>query len=156
MNITNMAPANGASKVMQNRPRPAVAVPRGIVPALPLSYGKLQQKKLPTREKAKEVVPPSSTVPAVQEPITSISAIDTPSAHIDEPLPKDKALEATNESPKFAPAAAAGTPSTSESLDGFSSTECGVTNGSGSTERSSTEREGDENLVNVNEAKGEI
>ncbi|TEY40691.1 hypothetical protein BOTCAL_0427g00040 [Botryotinia calthae] len=155
MNITNMAPANGASKVMQNRPRPAVAVPRGIVPALPLSHGKLQQKKLPTREKAKEVVPPSSTAPAVQEPITSIPTIDTPSAHIDESLPKDKALEATNESPKPAPAAVADTPSTSESLDGFSSTECGVTNGSGSTERSSTEREGDENLVNGNEAKAD-
>ncbi|THV49190.1 hypothetical protein BGAL_0207g00110 [Botrytis galanthina] len=155
-----MAPANGASKVMQNRPRPAVAVPRGIVPALPLSYGKLQQKKLPNREKAKEVAPPSSTAPAVQVPVTSISTIDTPSAHIDEPLPKDKVLEPTNESPKPAPAAVADTPSTSESLDGFSSTECGVTIGSGSTgrvstERSSTEREGEESLVNVNEAKAD-
>ncbi|KAF7871893.1 hypothetical protein EAF04_004000 [Stromatinia cepivora] len=148
-----MAPTNGASKVMQNRSRPAVAIPRGIVPALPLSYGKLQQKKLSTREKTKETIPPSSTAPAVQVPTTSVFTTNTPPTHADEPLAEGKPFQAIKESPKRVPAAVADASSTSESLDGFGSTEGEVTIGSGSNERGSAEREDEEKFVSVIEVK---
>ncbi|ESZ95844.1 hypothetical protein SBOR_3786 [Sclerotinia borealis F-4128] len=148
-----MAPANGASKVIQNRPRPAVAMPKGIVPALPLSYVKIQQKKLPIREKAKEINPPSSTAPAVQAPVTSVPTTNIPSAHADEPHLEEKLSEVIKESPKPIAAAVADISSIAESLDGLSSTEGGVT--LGSTGRSSTEREVDGKFVTVIEIKAD-
>lgn len=140
-----MAPANGASKAMQNRSRPAVAMPKGIVPALPLSYGKIQQKKLPTREKAKETIPPTSTAPAVQAPIASASTTNTPSAYAGE-AGEEKPSEVVKESPKLITASVDDIASVTESLDG--STEGGVTLGS-------TEREVEENFIGVVEVKGE-
>ncbi|QSZ29956.1 hypothetical protein DSL72_004474 [Monilinia vaccinii-corymbosi] len=147
-----MAPANGASKgskVMQNRPRPAVAMPRGIVPALPLSYGKVQPKKLSIREKTKDTTPPSSTAPAVQPPVTPISTTNAPFAQADTPPIEEKSFALTKEPHKPVPAAVADIPSVAESLDGLSSTEGGVTLGS-------TGREVEEKFVNAVEIKGEI
>ncbi|KAB8299124.1 hypothetical protein EYC80_001234 [Monilinia laxa] len=143
-----MPPANGASKVMQNRPRPAVAMPKGIVPALPLSYGKIQQKKLSIREKPKETIPPS-TAPAVQAPINSISTTNAPHAHADRLIIEEKTFEVIKEPSKPVSATVADISSIAESLDGLSSTEGGVTIGS-------TGCEVEEKLVNVIDVKGEI
>ncbi|KAA8570334.1 hypothetical protein MFRU_005g04080 [Monilinia fructicola] len=142
-----MSPANGASKVMQNRPRPAVAMPKGIVPALPLSYGKIQQKKLSFREKPKETIPPS-TAPAIQAPINDVSTTNAPLAHADRLTIEDKPFEVIKEPSKPAPAITADISSIAGSLDGLSSTEGGVTIGS-------TGCEVEEKLVNVVDVKAD-
>ncbi|PQE19885.1 hypothetical protein CJF31_00006393 [Rutstroemia sp. NJR-2017a BVV2] len=74
-----MAPTSNSAKALQNRSRPAVALPKAIVPALPLAYGRNQQKKTPARETGKENVPPAtapaeSTAQAAAPPTTNVSS----------------------------------------------------------------------------------
>ncbi|PQE20976.1 topoisomerase ii-associated protein [Rutstroemia sp. NJR-2017a BBW] len=73
-----MAPTNNSAKALQNRSRPAVALPKAIVPALPLAYGRNHQKKTPARETGKENAPPAtapaeSTAPVAAPPTTNVS-----------------------------------------------------------------------------------
>lgn len=144
-----MAPANGASKVMQHRPRPAVAIPKGIVPALPLAYSKMQQKKLLALEKTKEIITTSSTAPAVQAPIPPVTSTKAPAAPFDRLPIEEKVLEAIEDSPNPVHAGVVDIPSTAESLDELSSTEGGVALGL-------TERGAEEKSINVVESKGEM
>ncbi len=72
-----MAPASNSAKALQqNRPRPAV--PRAVVPAIPLPYIQKRQQQEAARAKAKEEV----TVPTVVETPTPSSPTTTASPAI--------------------------------------------------------------------------
>src|SRR5271155_601589 len=82
-----MAPtSNSAKAVQQNRPRPAV--PKAIVPAIPLPYIQKRKQQVAAREKAKEEAstPPLVETPSSQTPpatdIIPATANDSPGSHI--------------------------------------------------------------------------